>query len=82
MSAWPSPALVHGVAAMKSWPEWMRRLPRCAATSKVAHPDEASADRHLRRLARTGRPGKPGKSLTAYHCRHCLGWHVGHTSWR
>lgn len=43
--------------------------PRCA--SKVRHPSAAAARAAARSL---------GDGCEAFHCKFCLGWHVGHTN--
>ncbi len=50
---------------------------RCPVSRKVIHESQWEALRHMRRLGKTEEDGVAG--LNVYQCRHCQGWHVGHS---
>lgn len=56
---------------------WWAKLPKCSRTNKACHPDEESAERHIRALeAEDG----PDPRLNAFECDTCGAWHVGRSA--
>lgn len=52
---------------------------RKACTGKSRHADQAGAAVALRKLRQAH---GPTGQVSAYHCQHCGGWHIGHTPGR
>lgn len=51
-----------------------RRIRRKSCKGKVRHTSLEHADAHRHALSRLD-----GDRMSAYRCRFCGGWHVGHT---
>jgi len=56
----------------------LRTLPKCTRTGKIAHANQASAQRHLLGLINRNSDGI--RHMHCYQCPHCQQWHVGHNS--
>lgn len=55
-----------------------RRLRRKSCEGKQRHADLTAATSHLRSLLASKGMHKNASGFSAYHCRFCCGYHVGH----